>query len=212
MSAVRSTPPGGRSFLFLLASMRRGGNTEQLARVAAAGIPAEVEQQWVRLADQPLAPFTDVRHEGDGVYPAPEGAERLLLEATLAASDIVVATPMYWYSITAAAKLYLDYWSAWLRVPGVDFKARMRGKTMWAVTAHTCDDPAMIEPLVGTLRYSAEYLAMRWGGVLLGYANRPGDITSDPGAAARAATFFGPAEFGPVDADVVEQEPVERAG
>jgi hypothetical protein len=137
-----------------------------------------------------LPAFTDIRHEGEGMYPQPEGAERVLLEATLAATDLVIATPMYWYSITAAAKLYLDYWSAWMRVPGVDFAARMAGRTMWGVTAHTCDEPAQIEPLVGTLRFSAEYLAMRWGGVLLGFANRPGELAADADALARAATFF----------------------
>lgn len=180
----------GRSFLFLLASTRAAGNTEQLARAAAKVISPEVEQRWIRLTDQALPPFADVRHDGDGLYPVPAGPERVLLEATLAATDLVIATPMYWYSISAAAKLYLDYWTAWLRVPGVDFKARMSGKTMWAVTTHTSEDPAMLEPLLGTLRLSAEYLAMRWGGALAGYANRPGEVADDLAALARAATFF----------------------
>ena len=133
---------GRRAFLFLLASTRRGGNTEQLARAAATAIPAGVEQRWIRLTDEVLPAFTDIRHEGEGVYPQPAGAERVLLEATLAATDVVIATPMYWYSITASAKLYLDYWSAWMRVPGVDFAARMAGKTLWGVTAHTTEQPA----------------------------------------------------------------------
>jgi multimeric flavodoxin WrbA len=180
----------GRSFLFLLASTRVGGNTEQLARAAATMIPPYVEQRWIRLTEEALPPFTDIRHDGDGVYPAPAGPEQVLLEATLAATDLVIATPMYWYSVSATAKLYLDHWSAWMRVPGVDFKARMRGKTMWAVTAHTSEDPAMLEPLLGTLRLSADYLAMRWGGALLGYANRPGELADDPAALTRAATFF----------------------
>ena len=185
----------GRSFLFLLASTRRGGNTEALARMAAATIPAGVEQRWIRLSEMALEPFADLRHDGDGdgVFPQPEGAQRTLLEATLGATDLVVATPVYWYSVSAAAKLYLDYWTAWMRVPGVDFRARMAGKRMWAVAAHTSDDLQQIEPLVGTLRLSAEYLAMRWSGVLLGYANRPGELAEDPGVAERAGAFFTPA-------------------
>ena len=39
----------------------------------------------------------------------------MLLDATLAATDLVFVAPVYWYSLPAAAKLYLDYWSAWLR-------------------------------------------------------------------------------------------------
>src|SRR4051794_25169463 len=101
----------GRSFLFLLASTRVGGNTEQLARAAAKVIPPEVEQRWIRLTPEAWPPFADPRHDGDGVYPEPVGPERVLLEATLAATDLMIATPMYWYSISAAAKLYLDYWT-----------------------------------------------------------------------------------------------------
>jgi multimeric flavodoxin WrbA len=161
------------SFLFLLGSTRLGGNTEALARLAAGGLAPEVEQKWMRLADLPLAPFRDVRHEGDEVYPEPTGNERELLDATLAATDLVIASPLYWYSVSTSVKLYLDYWTAWMRVPGADFLDRMRGKTLWAVTAHTADHPAQVEPLLGTLRLSADYLGMRWGGELLAYGNRP---------------------------------------
>ncbi|WP_026163608.1 flavodoxin family protein [Kribbella catacumbae] len=165
-------------FLFLLGSSRANGNTEALARSAAAGLAPDVEQTWLRLAELPLAPFRDLRHEGSGVYPEPVGNERELLDATLAATDLVIASPLYWYSVSTSVKLYLDYWSAWMRVPGVDFRERMRGKTMWAVTAHTADDVVDVDPLLGTLRLSAGYLGMSWGGELLGYGSRPGEVDS----------------------------------
>jgi multimeric flavodoxin WrbA len=179
-----------RSFLFLLASTRSCGNTEALARQAAAQLPPEVEQRWLRLDDLALPLFRDIRHDGDGRYPTPGGDEKLLLDATLAATDLVIASPVYWYSVSASAKLYLDHWAGWLRVPGADFKARMRGKSMWAVGAHTSKDEAAIEPFQGTLRLSAEYLGMRWQGALLAYANRPGQVMDDEAALARAAAFF----------------------
>jgi multimeric flavodoxin WrbA len=166
------------SFLFLLGSSRPGGNTEALARCAAEGLPPDVEQTWLHLADLPLEPFADVRHEGDGVYPAPVGNEKLLLDATLAATDLVIASPLYWFSVSTSVKLYLDYWSAWMRVPGVAFRARMRGKRMWAVTAHTAKDLAEVEPMLGTLRLTADYLDMTWGGELLAYGNRPGEAVA----------------------------------
>lgn len=178
-----------RSFLFLLGSARHGGNTEALARAAAAHLPAGTAQEWLHLADLPLSPFTDRRHT-DGVYPQPEGNEQRLLSATLAATDLVVASPLYWYSVSAPTKLYLDYWSAWLRVPGADFRARMGGKTMWAVSALSSSDTSTADPLVGTLRLSARYLGMNWGGVLLGNGSRPGDVDSDADAQAAAKTFF----------------------
>jgi len=183
-------PMNARRFLFLLASTRANGNTEVMARHAAAYLPSGVEQRWLRLVDHPLPPFVDVRHEGDGVYPEPEGDARLLLDATLEATDIVIASPLYWYSLATPAKLYLDHWSGWMRVPGFDFKARMRHKTFWGVTAVSHEDFRRAEPLIGTLRLSAEYLGARFGGVLLGYANRPGEALDDTAGLERARTFF----------------------
>jgi multimeric flavodoxin WrbA len=186
------TAEHGRSVLFLLASARVGGNSETLARHAARGLGEGVGQRWLRLSDLPLEPFADRRHdEGDGAYPQPTGHEQTLLEATLTASGIVVVSPLYWYSLSASAKLYLDYWTAWLRVPAVDFKARMGGKALWAVTAHTSDDESYAEPLAGALRRSAEFLAMRWGGILLGSGNRPDEVLEDVAALGDAGAFLG---------------------
>ncbi|WSJ68697.1 NAD(P)H-dependent oxidoreductase [Kitasatospora sp. NBC_01302] len=180
----------GRRFLFLLASTRSEGNTELLTRRAAEQLPAAVEQRWLRLSELPLPPFTDIRHAGEGRYPQPEGHARTLLEATLWATDLVIASPLYWYSVSADAKLYLDHWVSWMRVPGAQFKAGMAAKTLWGVTVLTTEDHAPADPLVGTLRLSAEYLKMRWGGALLGTANKPGQIAEDLGALERAKTFF----------------------
>jgi multimeric flavodoxin WrbA len=181
----------GRRFLVLLGSARRDGNTERLARRAVAALPAVAEVRWLRLSELPLEPFVDVRHEG-GVYPAPTGHAATLLEATLWASDLVVAAPTYWYSLPAAVKLYLDHWSGWLRVPGLEFKARMKGRTLWVVTVNS-EDPGEDEgsaALVRTLELSAGYMGMAFGGVLLGHGNRPGEVEQDEAALAAADRFF----------------------
>ena len=179
----------GRRFTFLIASARREGNTELLTRRAAEHLPPGCEQQWLHLMDLPLAPFEDIRHSV-GVYPQPEGNERILFDATLNATDLVFAVPLYWYSVPYSAKLYLDYWSAWLRVPGADFKAGMASKKLWGVSALSDEDFSRADPLIGTLRLTAEYLSMEFGGVLLGYGNKPGEVLSDATALARAANFF----------------------
>lgn len=180
-----------RRVLFLLASARRGGNAERLARRAAAGLSASDAQDWVRLSDLHLPAFTDTRHDDGPGYTAPAADVRGLLDATLAATDLVFVAPLYWYGLPAGAKLYLDHWTDWLRVPGLDFKARMGGRTMWAISAYSDDDPATAEPLFGTLRLTAAYMGMRWGGSLLGRGNRPGDVEADQGALAAADVLFG---------------------
>jgi Flavodoxin-like fold len=184
-----SQRPDHRRFTFLIASARRDGNTELLARKAAEHLPGQCVQRWLHLMDLPLAPFEDIRHSV-GVYPQPEGNERVLFDATLDATDLVLGVPLYWYSVPYSAKLYLDYWSGWLRVPGADFKARMAGKTLWGVCALSDEDFSHADPLIGTLRLTAEYLSMGFGGVLLGYGNKPGEVLNDTTALAKAATFF----------------------
>lgn len=179
-----------RRFLFLLGSARQDGNTEQLARLAAAHLPPTVEQRWLRLSEWPLPPFVDIRHSGDGRYPAVAGNEQVLLDATLDATDIVVASPLYWYNVAADTKLYLDHWSGWMRVPGTDFKARMRGKAMWVITTYSGGDPTEADPLLGTLRLTARYMDMSYAGELMTAGNFPGDVHKDQDAVTRANTFF----------------------
>ncbi|MBA3848478.1 MAG: flavodoxin [Opitutus sp.] len=194
---MTSPAPRGAHFLFLLASSRRDGNAETLARHAAAALPGGTRQTWRRLDEHPLPPFADLRHaSAEAWQPAIDGHARTLLEATLAATDLVFVAPVYWYSLPASAKLYLDHWTAWLRAPGWDFKARMAGKSLWAVTALSDSDLRYAAPLEGALKLTAAYLDMRWAGLLAGEGNRPGDVTRDTRALTAAKTFFRSADPG----------------
>jgi multimeric flavodoxin WrbA len=179
-----------RSFLFLLGSSRPGGNTETLARAAAQQLPPGDTQRWLSLHDVPLPPFEDYRHVAGHAPLMPGGNERVLLDATVAATDLVIVSPLYWYSVSADTKLYLDYWSGWLRLGEVGFRRRMAGRTLWGITVTSHDEDSKADPLVGTLRNTAEYMGMVWGGVLVGHGNRPGDILADEAALTEAKTFL----------------------
>jgi multimeric flavodoxin WrbA len=179
-----------REIVFILGSARHNGNTEHLARYAARTLHESVKQNWVHLLDHKLPLFEDIRHHETRKYSVESESERTLLEATMSATDIVIASPVYWYSVSAATKLYLDYWSGWMRVEGVDFKTRMASKTLWGISAFSDEDWSGAQPLIDTLRLSAEYMKMTWGGVLLGYGNRPGDVMQHEPSLERAAKFF----------------------
>lgn len=179
-----------RHFLFLLSSTRSDGNSEQLARLAARALPDSVQQTWLHLSDYVQHDFVDRRHEGEGKYARPEGAMSDLLDATLSATDLVLVTPLYWYNLPASAKLYLDHWSAWLRVPGIDFKSRLRGRNLWNVVVSADLDQSFAQPLVESLRLTAHYMEMNWQGSLIGYGNRPGDVMQDVPAIELARSYF----------------------
>ncbi|GLF94880.1 flavodoxin family protein [Streptomyces yaizuensis] len=180
--------PTGRSFLFVLGSSRPDGNSEILARAAAERLPAGVPRRWVDLSRLDLPDFQDGRHE-TGEWPV-SGSEAELRDATLAATDIVLVTPLYWYTVSAQMKRYLDYWSGWHGIPGLRFKERMADRTLWGVTVMADREESRAGALVATLDHSAAFLGMRFGGVLLGNGSKPGQVRTDERALARAATFF----------------------
>ena len=177
-------------FLFLNGSTRTAGqtgNTLTLAKLAAQGLPASDGQTWIDLARLTLPPFEDHRHT-TGVYPMPEGDARTLLEATLAASDLVLVSPVYWFSIPSPIKTYLDHWSGWLRVPDLDFKARMNGKNLWIVS--TSGDRAKAQAMLDSYRLCADFLGLQWRGVLWGKGGAPAAVLADTAACEAAPGFF----------------------
>jgi multimeric flavodoxin WrbA len=180
----------GDLFLFILGSARPNGNTELLARLAARSLPADAQQRWLSLLHEPLPLFEDIRHHETRKYEVANSIEQKYVDATLASTDIVIASPVYWYSLSASSKLYLDHWSAWMRLPDIDFRKRMAGKKLWGVTVLSDEALLGVQPLIETLRLSADYMDMQFGGVLLGYGNRPGDILNDPDSLVRAEKFF----------------------
>jgi NAD(P)H-dependent FMN reductase len=174
--------------LFLLASARENGNSETLALEAAKKLPTDA-QTWLRLQDLPLEPFEDIRHSL-GVYPQPTGNAKILFDASLAATDIVMVSPVYWYSVPTTLKRYLDEMSAWMRVPEANFLEGMSGKTMWVISSLS-GDPINAEPMLNTLRLSAHYLKMNYGGHVIGNGSKPEDVQNDLAALEAARQLFG---------------------
>ena len=180
-----------KHYLFLVASTREPGhvgNTEWLAQQAAAALPTDARQTWVRLADIAIPPFVDVRHTA-GNYPRPEGAMGDLLQHTLDCTDLVLVAPVYWFSFPSTLKAYLDRWSAWLRIPEVPFKDTMRGKRMHLIT--TSGDRAKAQPMIDSTRLCAAFLSMELAGVLWGKGGAPRAVEADVDAVREAQGYFG---------------------
>jgi NAD(P)H-dependent FMN reductase len=177
----------GRRFLFLLGSARQGGNTEALAFRAADALPEALRQDWVDLTSPSLPPFRDERGEAT---PAPEGRLAEIARMVLAASDIVVVAPVYWYAVPAPVKLLLDHWSGWLEVPGMGFAETVRGKRLWLITSRADPDPEVATLPEAMLRRTATWLGMDFAGALHGIADGRGSIRDDAAAWAAAPRFL----------------------
>ncbi|MBL8310578.1 MAG: NAD(P)H-dependent oxidoreductase [Burkholderiales bacterium] len=190
MTAASTSPC--KHVLFLVGSARETGhlgNTEWLAAEAARALSANTAQTWLHLAALALPPFVDLRHTA-GTWPMPESSSplRQVLDATMAATDVVLVSPVYWFAPPTAIKNYLDHWSAWMRIPGLPFKEAMAGKSLSAVITNGAREKA--EPTIRSYEMCAQFLGMRWGGVLWGKGGAPGAVQSDAEAVAAAARFF----------------------
>jgi NAD(P)H-dependent FMN reductase len=179
-----------RSFLFLVSSTREPGhqgNTEWLARQAASSLPAHVPQTWLQLAAMQLPLFTDLRHT-TGQYPMPAGDMKTLLDATMACTDLVFVAPVYWYSIPSPLKIYLDHWSAWMRVPGLPFKEAMATKRLHLIT--TSGDRAKAQPMIDSVKLCAQFLSMHYAGELWGKGGPPDAVRQDTMALEHARRWW----------------------
>lgn len=174
-----------RSFLFLCSSARPKGNTQALARHAAARLPPDA-QHWLDLTAPPLPPYHDIRPR----HTPPEGPAADIMAAMQKATDIVMVAPVYWYALPAPAKLLLDHWSGWFDSPETGFTLWARDRTVHLITVRADPDPAVTDLPEAMLRRSIEWLGMRWGGALHGVGDAPGEVLQDHDALTRAATFL----------------------
>lgn len=173
------------SALFLLSSTRRNGNSERLARAAAAHLDCAC--RWEDLSQPLLPPFQDLRPAAPAAL---QGRLAELAAAIFAASDLILVAPVYWYALPVPAKLLLDHWSGWLDMAGMDFAPRMRGKRLWLVTSRADPDPGVPEAMELMLERTARWLQMDWAGALHGIGDAPGEIEADHAAMTRAAGFL----------------------
>lgn len=173
----------------LISSHRRGGNAEVLAEEALKALkyPAEVDRIW--LFEHRIEPFADWRHD-DGPPPVIEDDYDEILDRVLAADVLLFAAPVYWYSMPGVLKDFLDRWSGSLRDPKRDFRARMEKKLVYLATMVSDEDRSVARPLIESLKLTARYLGMRWGGVAVGYGSRPGDVLKDKQGMEEARRLF----------------------
>ncbi len=118
----------------------------------------------------------------------PTGTLKTLLDETMRCTDLVLVAPVYWYSFPNTLKLYLDHWSAWMRVDGLGFQQAMAQKRLYLIT--TSGNQAKAQPMIDSSKYCADFLSMQFGGVLWGKGGPPGAVATDAHALAAAKTFF----------------------
>lgn len=140
------------SAIALFSSSRRAGNTGQLMDRIARELDIEV----VDLTHRNISAYDyEHRNRGDDFEP--------LMKRVLAFDQIVFATPVYWYAVSPAMKVFLDRISDLLDLPDLlDDGRRLRGKRAYVVCTSIYDEvPASF---MGAFLDTFNYLGMRFGG------------------------------------------------
>jgi NAD(P)H-dependent FMN reductase len=141
------------STIALFSSSRRNGNTGKLIDRIALDLSIEV----VNLDTLRISPFDyEHRNRSDDFEP--------LMRRALDHDQIIFATPVYWYAVSPAMKVFLDRISDFLELTDLLAEGRrLRGKNAYVVCTSISDQPsaAFMEAFGETF----DYLGMRFGGM-----------------------------------------------
>lgn len=168
-------------------SPRRGGNSDQLAEALLAGAAeAGHETEKIYLADHALTPIDAVYGSEDNWTDSRQDVADALLDRLLAADVVILASPIYWFSISGLLKLFVDRFALYQR-DGRRLMDLTPGKRL--VVALSCADPepGYLELVLGPLRQAAKWLRMEWAGqVVASDVADPGDLRAKPEVLAEA--------------------------
>jgi multimeric flavodoxin WrbA len=142
------------STIVLFSSSRRHGNTGLLVD----RIVAELKVEVIDLATLRMSAFDyEHRNRGDDFEP--------LMKRVLAHEQIVFATPIYWYAVSPAMKVFLDRLSDLLDLPDLLAEGRrLRGKNAYVACTSICEEPAV--EFMGAFIETFRYLGMHFGGAV----------------------------------------------
>ena len=152
------------SVVAILGSARGESHTRAVLHAVLAGRPAT----QIDLRD------LDVQHYEYGAPPERDDFHRVI-KAVVDNTHIVLATPVYWYSMSGRMKVFLDRFTD-LVAPRQDLCRRLRGRVLFVVACGAeVELPSRFEV---PFRETAAYLDMTYGGIYYAQTNRDGPLES----------------------------------
>ncbi len=172
---------GSRRILILMGSPRKEGNSATLAKQVAAGAEttgAQVESFYLHGMNIQACTACDMCRE--------EAAEECVLDDDMQslypklreADAVVIASPVYWFTVSAQTKLFMDRWYAF---GGSQEYAAFAGKRIGIVLTYGDADP-FASGAVNALRTFQDafaYVGAEIVGMIYGSASGVGEIRSN---------------------------------
>ena len=166
--------------LVLKGSPRENGNSSTLAEQVAAGAKAagaEVESVSLHTLDIRPCDACDSCHETGGVCVIKDDMQALFPKLRRA-SAILVASPVYWFTVSAQAKLCIDRWYAFESPKG----SELRGKKFGFVLTYGDTDLYTSGGInaIHTYESMCKYLRADIVGMVYGSADKAGEVINQP--------------------------------
>ncbi|SIJ86577.1 Putative NAD(P)H-dependent FMN-containing oxidoreductase ywqN [Mycobacteroides abscessus subsp. abscessus] len=99
---------------------------------------------------------------------------------------------MYWYSVSASLKAFIDHWSETLIDDNYkDFKEKMAKKDFRLILVGGDCPKVKAKPCITQMKYTLDFIGAELNGYIIGTAERPGDISKDTFALERAKEWNG---------------------
>jgi len=142
------------SAITLFSSSRRNGNTGTLINLVADKVGMDV----IDLDKMNISPFDyEHKNKGDDFLP--------LMKKVLTYDHIVFASPVYWYAVSPAMKIFLDRLSDLLTFSDLlDMGRELRGKNGYVVS--TSVHHTLSSTFIEAFEKTFDYLGMHYGGFL----------------------------------------------
>jgi multimeric flavodoxin WrbA len=173
--------------LVFMGSPRKNGNSAALARQIIAGAEAagaEVEAFYLHGMDIRPCRGCDACHKEESQGCAIQDDMQALYPRLREADAIVLASPIYWFTVSAQTKLLMDRWYALESSEG----SALRGKRIGIALAYGDSDPFNSGAVnaLRTFQDACRYIGAHIVGAVYGSASEAGEIRGNDALMGRA--------------------------
>jgi NAD(P)H-dependent FMN reductase len=187
--------------LIVCGSARRDGNSAALARAMADGLAASGHAAEIVFADAVLSGFLrDCRtcRRADGTCSIEDGFRDVFLDKVLPAQGLILATPVYWYGMSAQAKAFFDRMFCYVAASyprSAEVAGGLKDKRVGLALASEETFPTVGAGIVHQVQEYCRYTRSTFVGVVHGHGNARGEVARDPGVPLARARSFGASFF-----------------
>jgi multimeric flavodoxin WrbA len=187
--------------LVLSSSPRRNGNSAALAASVAAGLSEAghiVDQIFVNEIISSFLQDCRQCRRPDGSCSINDGFEETFVKRFLPADGVIMATPVYWYGMSAQLKAFFDRMFCYVATSypqSTATKLALQGKRIGLLLSSEETFPTVSAGIVHQVQEYCRYTRSLFVGIVHGHGNARGDVYRDPSDPITAAHRLGQSFF-----------------